>query len=129
MKWGIAFSKREDYLMREQQEQEEDRYRKLDAAIRQRGTKARKEKKKVESSAEKRTSVNTDVLLCNNTLFRKELTLGDSAYRAVASAGTAGNAGVRVDVVLSISLRDSAYRAVGFACSTGNACIRNYICP
>ena len=44
---GDRILKEMNYLMREQQEQEEDRYRKLDAAIRQRGTKARKEKKKV----------------------------------------------------------------------------------
>ena len=43
---GDRILKEMNYLMREQQEQEEDRYRKLDAAIRQRGTKARKEKKK-----------------------------------------------------------------------------------
>ena len=34
-----------NYLMREQQEQEEDRYRKLDAAIRQRGQKPERKRK------------------------------------------------------------------------------------
>lgn len=43
---GDRILKEMNYLMREQQEQEEDRYRKLDAAIRQRGTKVRKEKKR-----------------------------------------------------------------------------------
>ena len=43
---GDRILKEMNYLMREQQEQEEDRYRKLDAAIRQHGTKTRKEKKK-----------------------------------------------------------------------------------
>ena len=37
--------------------------------------------------------------------------LSDSAYRAVASASTAGNTNISIDVVLCITLRDSANRA------------------
>ena len=43
---GDRILKEMNYLMREQQEQEEERYRKLDAAIRNSGKKMKKEKKK-----------------------------------------------------------------------------------
>jgi len=56
------------------------------------------------------------------------LTLVDSAGRANTCTGTAGDASVSVDNVLAVSLGNSAYRALALAGTATNTRIRNYIC-
>ena len=57
-----------------------------------------------------------------------QLTLADSAGRANTCTGTAGDASVSVDNVLAVSLGNSAYRALALAGTATNTRIRNYIC-
>jgi hypothetical protein len=56
------------------------------------------------------------------------LCLLNSTSRACTSAGTAIDAGISVDLVLAISLSDSSYRALASAGAAAYACIVNYIC-
>ena len=56
------------------------------------------------------------------------LSLCYSLYRALSCAGTAVNAGIGIDLVLSISLRDSSYGANLRTASALYTCIRNLIC-
>ena len=55
-------------------------------------------------------------------------TLGNSAGRACASAGTALDAGIRIDYVLSVSLGDRAYGALSLAGSAAYTRVADYIC-
>ena len=59
---------------------------------------------------------------------RPRSALGDSAGRACACAGTAGDAGISIDHVLSVSLGDCAYRALSLAGSAAYTRVADYIC-
>ena len=56
------------------------------------------------------------------------LALGNRAYGAAASTGTAVNASVRVDNILAVTGRDRADRALALARTAADASVRNYIC-
>ena len=60
--------------------------------------------------------------------LRLRSALGNSAGRACACAGTAGNAGIRIDYILSVSLRNCTYRALSLAGSAAYARVTDYIC-
>ncbi len=63
-----------------------------------------------------------------SSINASELFFADSAYRAVSRAISAGNAGIGVNIILSISLGNSVYGAVSRASSAGNAGIVNFEC-
>ena len=52
----------------------------------------------------------------------------DCAYRALSSAGTTIDAGVRIDNELTISHADCANRALSLTSSTSYACTTDFIC-
>ena len=56
------------------------------------------------------------------------LALRNRSGRAGTSAGTALDAGIRIDHVLSVSLGDSAYRALSLAGSAAYTRVADYIC-
>ena len=58
---------------------------------------------------------------------RGELLLLDGAHRAGAGAGTAGDAGIRVDDIAGIALGDGANRAALRAGAAGNAGIGDLV--
>ena len=57
-----------------------------------------------------------------------ELFFCDSAHRTCSCAGSAANAAICIDLVLSVAGSDSAYRTFSFTGSVANAGIRNNVC-
>jgi hypothetical protein len=60
--------------------------------------------------------------------WERELLLLDGAHGAGTGAGTAGDAGVGVDVVLGVALGDGAHGALLSAGTAGDESIGNLIC-
>jgi hypothetical protein len=60
--------------------------------------------------------------------WERELLLLDGAHGAGTGAGTAGDAGVSVDVVLGVALGDGAHGALLGTGAAGDASIGNLIC-
>ena len=55
------------------------------------------------------------------------LFFADRAHRTAFRTGTAGNAGIRVDLVMRVARADRADRASSFACAAGNAFVADFI--
>ena len=119
---GEQVLKEMNYLMREQEEADEERFRKLDAAIR--GNLKKKKRPPRISCTENRGG-----LFCAyEALSTRRLFLADCSCRTNACACTTANARTSVNNVLSISLRNCSYRTLWLTCTTANARIRNYEC-
>ena len=119
---GKQVIKEMNYLMREREEAEEDRFRRLDAAIR--GNIRKKDEQKEKKLWKKKKPSQAWRLLA----MYQRLTLADSSCRTNSCTCSAANAGTCIDYELAVSLRNSSYWTFRLACSTAYTRIRNNVC-
>lgn len=116
---GEQVLKEMNYLMREREELEEERFRQLDEAIR--GNLKKKKTPLLKKWTKKKTVRSLTVFLMYFCKACHELFFADSSCRTNSCTSSAANARTCIDNELAVSLADSAYWTFWFASSTANA--------